>query len=85
MSVLGGKAATLAALTGAGRGLRERYPSPEAQQSRIADLEAQREYWLRLKKPTQAAEVLAQIDEVRALAGLTPAPRLGGPRKGLAP
>lgn len=57
----------MAAVSGAGSSLRDRFPSLEKQQERLAQLKAQRDYYSRKKMPAAMAEVDAQIAELKAL------------------
>lgn len=67
MSVLGGKAASIAAVTGAGSGLRDRFPTIEKQMERIEQLQAQRDYFQRHKMREAMQELDEQIAEIRDL------------------
>ena len=67
MSVLGGKAASAAAVTGAGSSLRDRFPTLEKQQERIQQLEGQADYYRRHKILEPLKDLSEQIDEIRAL------------------
>lgn len=67
MSVLGGKAAGMAAVSGAGSSLRDRFPTLEKQQERIAQLDAQREYFIRHKMREALTDVEADLAKIKAL------------------
>lgn len=57
----------MAAVNGAGAGLRDRFPTLEKQQERIAQLEAQRTYFIKHKMREAQSDVEADLAEVRAL------------------
>lgn len=65
--MLGGKAAGVAAITGCGMGLADRYPTEASRRERILDLESQLEFLLARGRTDAAAEVREQIREVMAL------------------
>lgn len=67
MSVLGGKAAGMAAVSGAGASLRDRFPTLEKQHERIQQLDAQRDYFRRHKMREAMDDLDAQIAEIKAL------------------
>lgn len=79
MSVLGGRAAGIAAVTGCGSGLLDRFPTLDKQLDRIKQLEAQMDFFVRKRMTKDAQGVQVQIDEVRALSA-PPRAAKGKPR-----
>jgi protein-arginine kinase activator protein McsA len=68
MSRDGGRAATLAAVSGAGNGgLRDRFPTPALQQERLSQLEAQLRFYVKRSDAESADGVRAQIREMEQL------------------
>lgn len=79
MSAAGGKAATLAAVTGAGSGLLSRFRTREAQAERLADLAAQRRFYEGRNNKVGMAEVdrlIAEINTLSASPAVCGRPRL---------
>lgn len=77
MSLAGGRAATLAAITGAGLGIRDRFPTYESQRVRLDQLQAQLKFFVARRQPANADDVRAQIREIEQLM-LSPESRLHG-------
>jgi len=67
VSVEGGRAASIAATTGAGSGLSDRFRTAQARAERLADLGLQRDYYVRKKDRGGVAEVDGLIAELQGL------------------
>lgn len=79
MSIQGGKAAGIAAVTGSGSGLIDRFPTRESQQARYSDLQAQLNFCVGKGMKQAAADIEADMREIGALLQLPR--RRGRPRK----
>lgn len=67
MSFAGGLAATRAAVTGAGAGLRDRFPTREQQLERLVYLKAQLRWYEGQGNKPAAEDVRTQMREIEAL------------------